>query len=92
MISSAEQVHMETGMGIPFIQLNFENFGKWTTKICLKTTRKNLGSLEIELLWSDLPYLLLNIEGDKYTMEDFSGPYDMDKITMRRMNRVRLSM
>ena len=41
---------MEILRGTPFVQLIFEKLGKWTTKTWLKMMRKNLGSIEIELL------------------------------------------
>ena len=53
---------------------------------------KNLGSLEIQLLWSDLPSLPLHIQGDTYIMAEFAVLYDMDKRTMRRLNQLFLSM
>ena len=56
----AEQVHMEIGMGTPFIQPPFKKFGMWTTKLLLKTMWKNQGGLEIELLWNDILSLFLN--------------------------------
>ena len=83
---------MEIGMGIPFVQLIFVKFGTWTTKTWLKTMWKNRGSLEIELILRDLPYLLLQREGCTCIMTEFDGLYDIDKRTIRRLNRVRLSM
>ena len=79
-------------MGTPFVQLSFEKFGTWTTKIYLKTVWKNLGGLEIELFWSELPLLPLQIEGDTYIVAEFYGLYDMDNRTIRRLNRVGLPM
>ena len=68
MRASAEQIQIKIGMGTPFVQLPSEKFGTWTTKTWLKMMWKNLGRLEIELLWSDLPSLTLQKEGDKYIM------------------------
>ena len=59
MRASEEQVHMEIVMGISFVQLSFEKFGMWTIKTWLEKMWNNLGILEIELLWSDLPSLTL---------------------------------
>ena len=59
-----EQVQMEIGMVTPFVELPFEKFGMCTNKTWLKMMWKNLGGLDIELLWIDLPYLPLQIERD----------------------------
>ena len=64
MRSSEEQFQMKIGMGTPFVQLPFEKFGTWRTETWLKMMWKNLGGLDIELLWIDLPYLPLQIERD----------------------------
>ena len=83
---------MEIGMGKPFIQLPFNKFGTWTTETWLKTMWNHLGDLEIELLWRDIPSLPLKRNRGKYIVAEVSGLYDMDKRTMRRLNRIRLSM
>ena len=89
---SVEQVQMDIGMGTPFLRLHFDKFGTWTTKTCFKATWKNMGSLEIELLWRSLPSIPLHREGDTYIMANFSGLYDMYKKTNSILNRVRMSM
>ena len=53
----SEKVHTEIGMGTPFVKIPFEKFGTWTTETWLKMMWKNLWRLDIELLWSYLPYL-----------------------------------
>ena len=60
---------MEIGMGIPFIKLHFTEFGTWTTETWLKVMWKNLSSLEIELIWNELPSLTLMRKGHTYIME-----------------------
>ena len=79
-------------MGTSFVQLPFKKFGTWKTKTWLNMMWKNLGSMDIELLWHDIPFLLLQREGNQYIMTEFSGLYNMDKIKMKRLNRVLLSM
>ena len=91
MESLTEQAQIKIGMGILFVQLHFEEFGTWTTKTWLKTMWPNLGNLEIKLRQSDLTSLSMHREGDTYIIAEFSGMFYIDKITMRRMNRVFLS-
>ena len=83
---------MEILMGTPFVQLPFEKFGMWTTETWLKMMWNNLGILEIELFWCNLPSLPLHRERDRYRMAEFSGLYDMYRRKMRILNCVRLSM
>ena len=92
MRASTEKVQTEIGMGTPFVKLPFEKFGTFTNQKLLKIMWKNLGSLEKELLWRDLPSLPLQREGDTYIMADFSSLYDMYKRTISRLKQVRLSM
>ena len=54
MRSLEEHVQMEIIMGTPFVQLPFDKLGMWITETWLKIMWKNKGSLELELLWSDL--------------------------------------
>ena len=88
----AEQVQMEMEIGTSFVQLPFEKFDTCTNETWLKMMWKNLGSLDIELLWSYIPYLPLHIEGDICIMAEFYGLCDMDKRTIRILNRLRMSM
>ena len=88
MRTSEEKIQVEVEMGTPFVKINFKKLGTWTTETWLKMMCKNLGSLEIELLRRDLPLLLLNRKGDMYIMSEFVVLYDMDKITMRILNRI----
>ena len=59
MRASEEQVQMEIRIGTPFVKLTFDKLGTQKTKTWLKVIWKNMESLEIELLCSDLPLLPL---------------------------------
>ena len=65
-----EQVQMEIGMVTPFVELPFEKFGMCTNKTWLKMMWKNLGSLDIELLWYELTSLKLHREVYIYIMSE----------------------
>ena len=51
---------------------------------------KDLGSLDIELLWRDLPSLSIQKERNTYIIAEFSDLYDMDKRTVMTLNQVHL--
>ena len=54
------------------------------------TMWKDLGSLDIELLWRDLPSLSIQKERNTYIIAEFSDLYDMDKRTVMTLNQVHL--
>ena len=52
-----EQVQTEIGMGTAFVKIPLEKFSTCTTETWLNTMWENLGGVEIELLWHELPFL-----------------------------------
>ena len=92
LLTSAEQLQLEVGVGTPFLQLNFEEWEPLVTYCWLEDLWQDITNYKVEIQWKQLPQLKLQRVNDRYLMDIFREELGKNHPHLPSLNRVRLHL